>query len=30
MQMTQREIDRLCAVLQTLEEQPQLPERVAA
>jgi hypothetical protein len=30
MQMTQREIDRLCAVLQTLEEQPQSPERVAA
>lgn len=30
MQMTKREIDRLCAVLQTLEEQPQLPERTAA
>jgi hypothetical protein len=30
MQMTQREIDRLCAVLQTLEEQPPVPERVAA
>lgn len=29
-QMSKREIDRLCTVLQTLEEQPQLPERVAA
>jgi hypothetical protein len=29
-QMSKREVDRLCTVLQTLEEQPQLPQRAAA